>query len=224
MIVRQFDTVMEHQNTFLLSMPKQYLKRLFESDNLHIPNEYCLVELISEVIESSKECTFLVPQHPSDLIRPEIWALLSKPEQDARIKVYTAENAAITKKNDEEMKVDAVKYETLNNLERIQFLEDRSHNKFNEVIKGRLHREPFTDEWKLNMFKTIRWAFMTHEQLVNVSRNPEFVLAKDMVLTALSCRLDCYDTFKKEELGFSITPRTQYCPIAKNDASIVSDV
>jgi hypothetical protein len=65
---------------------------------------------------------------------------------------------------------------------------------------------------------------MTHEQLVNVSRMPEFALAKDMVLTALSCRLDCYDTFKKEELGFSITPRTQYCPDAQHDASVVSDI
>ena len=45
-----------------------------------------------------------------------------------------------------------------------------------------------------------------------------------MVLTALSCRLDCFDTFKKEELGFSITPRSEYCSTQKHDATMVSDI
>jgi len=64
MIVRSFDTVMETQNSFLLSMPKKYLMRLFESDQLHIPSEYCLVELITKIIDSRKECIFLEPRHP----------------------------------------------------------------------------------------------------------------------------------------------------------------
>lgn len=62
------------------------------------------------------------------------------------------------------------------------------------------------------MFTGIRWAFMTHEQLVGISRDPQFTLAKDMVLSALSCRLDCYDTAHKDALNFSVQPRTRYSP------------
>jgi hypothetical protein len=78
-----------------------------------------LVELIKEFIEKRKDCTYIEPQHPTKLIRPEIWDLLSKPEQAARVTVYNAELAAVKKHLDEETKVNALKYEGLNNLDRI---------------------------------------------------------------------------------------------------------
>jgi hypothetical protein len=87
-----------------------------------------------------------------------------------------------------------------------------------------VQKQPVNDEWKLSFFKSVRWAFMTHEQLVTVSKMSECALAKDMVLTALSCRLDNYDTFKKEDLGFSITPRIRFSSSFKNDHTIISDV
>ena len=51
MIVSKFDEILENQHSFIMSMPKAFFKRLIESDNLHIPNENCLVELINDYIK-----------------------------------------------------------------------------------------------------------------------------------------------------------------------------
>jgi len=53
---------------------------------------------------------------------------------------------------------------------------------------------------------------------------PAYVLAKDMILSALSCRLDCYDTVKKDMLDFSLKPRSHYCIGQQEDATVVSNV
>ena len=39
------------------------------------------------------------------------------------------------------------------------------------------------------MFEAIRWSYLTHEQLVEVSMEKEFELAKPLILEGLSNRL-----------------------------------
>lgn len=54
----------------------------------------------------------------------------------------------------------------------------------------KLKIKPLTDEDKLRIFKSIRWTFMTHEELLKLSMDPDFTLAKSMIMQALSCKLD----------------------------------
>jgi hypothetical protein len=55
-------------------------------------------------------------------------------------------------------------------------------NERNKVIKSRLLVKPVTETEKIDVFKSIRWSFMSHEQLIEVSMDREFELAREMIL------------------------------------------
>jgi hypothetical protein len=51
LLARRFDEVIENDSDFIMGMQKVFFKRLIDSDQINIPNEYCLVELIKDFIE-----------------------------------------------------------------------------------------------------------------------------------------------------------------------------
>lgn len=59
---------------------------------------------------------------------------------------------------------------------------DYLQNERNKVIKSRLLVKPVTETEKIDVFKSIRWSFMSHEQLIEVSMDREFELAREMIL------------------------------------------
>ena len=59
---------------------------------------------------------------------------------------------------------------------------DYLQNERNKVIKSRLLVKPVTETEKIDVFKSIRWSFMSHEQLIEVSMDREFELEREMIL------------------------------------------
>jgi hypothetical protein len=55
-------------------------------------------------------------------------------------------------------------------------------NERNKIIKSRLLVKPVTETEKIEVFRAIRWSFMSHEQLIEVSMDKEFELAREMIL------------------------------------------
>ena len=72
-----------------------------------------------------------------------------------------------------------------------------------------LRIKPLSDEDKIEVLKAIRWTFITHEELLKLSMDPDFVLAKSMIMQGLSCKLDpnFAHTISPHELLFKIKPR-----------------
>lgn len=63
------------------------------------------------------------------------------------------------------------------------------------------------------MFKSIRYGYLLHEELIDLSLNPDFALAKDYIFEGLSCRLNPFDPAKKEQQHkINIKPRKNYGP------------
>jgi hypothetical protein len=50
------------------------------------------------------------------------------------------------------------------------------------VIKARLTLRPISETDKIDVFKAIRWSFMTHEELVETSLDSDFEAARPMIL------------------------------------------
>ena len=48
---------------------------------------------------------------------------------------------------------------------------------------------------------------MTHEELLKLMQNPEFVLAKEMVMQGLSCKLNNYENSNNLDLLINLRPR-----------------
>ena len=72
-----------------------------------------------------------------------------------------------------------------------------------------LRIKPLSDEDKIEILKAIRWTFITHEELLKLSMDPDFVLAKSMIMQGLSCKLDpnFSTTISPHELLFNVKPR-----------------
>lgn len=210
MIVRRFDETLSLSREFVLTLPSAFLVHLIRSDALNVQHEQLLVDLIKEFFEKRKDAAFRQPVDPQSTMRAEVWNLLTPAEQKARTDAVTKEKKAIADKEAAEMAAKATEYQGLKPLARIQYVLDLQQEAINKQVRQRLERQPLTNPEKMEIFKAVRWAFMTHEQLVAVSRDPAFELAREMIFTALSCRLDTYDATLKEDVAFSLVPRSAY--------------
>ena len=63
------------------------------------------------------------------------------------------------------------------------------------------------DDDKSKIFKAVRFSYMTHEELLKLMQNPEFVLAKEMVMQGLSCKLNNYENSNNIDLLINLRPR-----------------
>jgi hypothetical protein len=97
--------------------------------------------------------------------------------------------------------------------------EERQHHKWAKVVKGvqkdsenRLKLQRLTKAQKTALFKTIRFSFMKHEDLLALTMNPKFELAKQCVIEGLSVRLNPYENGIKESLTINIEPRANFDP------------
>ena len=53
---------------------------------------------------------------------------------------------------------------------------------------------------------------MTHEDLIGLTQNPIFELAKDFIVEGLSAKLNTFENAIKSQLKINIEPRTNYDP------------
>lgn len=50
------------------------------------------------------------------------------------------------------------------------------------------------------MFRTVRFSYMKHEDLIYLSQNPVFEIAKDYIMEGLSFRLNNFENGIKKDL------------------------
>ena len=66
---------------------------------------------------------------------------------------------------------------------------------------------PLSDDNKRAIFKAIRYSFLTHDELLSLMQNPEFALAKEMIMQGLSCKLNSYEVSQASDLLITLKPR-----------------
>jgi len=77
-----------------------------------------------------------------------------------------------------------------------------------------------TKAQKVELFKTIRFSFMSHEDLLALTVNPTFDLAKAFIIEGLSVRLNPYENAIKGNNTINLEPRANYDPALCNHASV----
>lgn len=65
---------------------------------------------------------------------------------------------------------------------------------------------------KRELFKTIRYSFLSHEDLINLTVNKTFESAKDYILEGLSVKLNSFENAIKSELKINCEPRSNADP------------
>ena len=66
---------------------------------------------------------------------------------------------------------------------------------------------PLSDDEKTRIFKCIRYSYLTQEQLLRLSTEADFNLAKQLIVQGLACRLGGADQFASEELLINVKAR-----------------
>ena len=128
-------------------------------------HEYDLVEHISNFIKTRIEMTKAVDMPPEISVRKDLWELLTKEEKDKRTKDYDAKQKAKTdakaKENDalalSLFKLDVKKLAEINTIILDNFIKEDQES-FQEKKKVL----PLTAEQKREIFKSVRYSFMTH--------------------------------------------------------------
>ena len=67
-----------------------------------------------------------------------------------------------------------------------------------------------TKEEKKELFKAIRYSYLPHEKLLELSTHPTFDLAKNYIVEGLSIRLDSYENALKKDVSINLEPRVNY--------------
>jgi hypothetical protein len=65
-------------------------------------------------------------------------------------------------------------------------------------------------ESKKDLFKTVRFSYIKHEDLILLTQNPALELAKDFIMEGLSFRLNNFENAIKKDLNINTEPRVNY--------------
>ena len=84
---------------------------------------------------------------------------------------------------------------------------DLQQEQRNKEIEEHHTLKPLSDEDKKLVFGAVRYSFMTHDELLKLMQAPDFVLAKDMIMQGLSCKLNNYEVSGGAELLINLRPR-----------------
>lgn len=109
---------------------------------------------------------------PEEVAGPEVWSKLSEAEKKARVSAYDAEIKKIKDAVTAQKKEDTTSFHKFTKLqveEKNQFLLDIAQREESKIIKSRLVLRPVTETEKIKIFRAIRWAHMSHEELVEAS-------------------------------------------------------
>ena len=66
------------------------------------------------------------------------------------------------------------------------------------------------DKHKKKLFATIRYSFLQHQELLELSVDPVFEDAKNLIVQGLQMRLGTFEHDKIHELDIIIEPRVKY--------------
>lgn len=97
--------------------------------------------------------------------------------------------------------------------EKIQYDLDKAAAEKVGEVEARLDKARLNKEERRKLYKTVRYSYMSHKELVKLSADQAFEEARDLVLEGLSLRLKTYENVDGEEevpLTINLNPRTNY--------------
>ena len=186
-----------------------------QKDDIFIDHEFELVELVKKCIHYHAANGEKVPAIPEEVAGPEVWERLTDDERKARKTAYDNEVKKIKTEQDNLTKHDKAEFHKFTKLEankKTQFILDITQRDVNRDIKASLVLRPVTETEKIEVFKAIRWSFMTHEQLVETSMDKDFEMARPLILEGLSSRLVNFEKSAKLGQSINLNPRIKFAP------------
>jgi len=125
------------------------------------------------------------------------------------------------------MAKEAALYTSKSPLEKIQHVLDIKQRQRNLRIKEQLtNKVKLSDAQKERIMHCIRWQYLSRESLIKLSADPDFHLAKGLIVQALAVMLGGNEAIEDKELQLTLKPRHcsfMYQSFAEEGASLDAD-
>lgn len=180
---------------FLSQLPLSYFRNLMKGDNLNVDNETRVLECVEKYI-----------RHRND-IHPDKTPEEKKAEIAARA---AAGGVPIPDPEEEENKKKEEEFKALDDAGKIQWRKNEEVNNLRKEANERMRVRGMRPEDKRELFKTVRFAFLTHQELLHCSRDPLFHEAKEYLVEGLTYKIEPEEVLGKAETVISLIPRVHY--------------
>lgn len=197
LLVQEFQEVCTSKDGhyFLSQLPLKYFKSLMKRDELNVENESLVLECVERYIRHRAE------------VSPDKTEEEKKREREEREK---AGEEAQPDPEEEEKKKREEEYNALDDKGKIQWRYSDEVEKLRKEADERMRVKGLRSEDKRKLFKTIRFAFLTHQELLKCSRDPLFNEAKEFLVEGLTYQIEPEEVIGKEETVISLVPRHYY--------------
>lgn len=183
------------------------------SNKLNIADEKDLVGLFEKYLAHRDNLPLLKEEDPS-----LDWSHLTVAEKEGRQKAAEEKQAEEAKKQEEEKKAQDDAYNALDPLGKANADWNKKIDAVHAECANRLVLSRLSKQQKVDLFQTIRYSFMKHEDLLSLTSNTRFELAKDFIVEGLSVRLNPFENGIKSDLKINTEPRVNFEP-SKQDAA-----
>ena len=174
-----------------------------------IKDEKELCNLFEKYLKHRESLPPLKEEDPS-----QDWSHLTEEEKENRKKADEEKSAADNAKKEEEKKASDDAYAALDDLGKANADWNKKVDEMHVECNNRLKISRLSKQQKFDLFQTVRFSFMKHEDLISLTANKEFEMAKDFILEGLSYKLNHFENAIKGELKINTEPRVNYNPSA----------
>jgi BTB And C-terminal Kelch len=170
---------------FLRDLPADAIKSLCAADNLYIQDEKIVVDLIEGYLKHRETLPILDEDNPL-----KDWSNLTEEEKAKRKEEEDKLAEEEKKKAEEEKKKEDDEYAKLDELGKIQANWNKKVEDVHKQSLDRLAVKRLNKAQRTELFKTIRYSYLHHEQLLQMTMNPMFELAKNFIVEGLTYKID----------------------------------
>jgi hypothetical protein len=184
-----------NSHELLNKLPLEYFQRLMKADSLNVENEQKVLDWVEKYVK----------------FRLEINADKTEEEKKAERDVIVAAGGEVPLTEEE--------VETAANDEQFAALDDAGKvawtyiNKVNVMRKKaseRMKVRGLRSEQKRELFKAIRYAFLTHQELLKCSKDKVFEEAKEYIVEGLTYKIEPEEVSLKEDTLINLRHRDYY--------------
>lgn len=199
-------------------MPYVYLISLCKADALNIRFEKDLLTLFETYLKHREACPALPEEDPELLT----WHLLTEEEKEKRNKDKEE------KKKEEDDKLaqaeadEKTAYDAKDDIGKWNADWAKKTKTTVQVMLDRAKISRLSKDSKKELFKTVRFSYVKHEDLIQLTQNPALELAKDFIMEGLSFRLNNFENAIKKDLNINTEPRVNYHPSAEQSQNLTN--
>lgn len=187
------DAINSHE--LLNKLPLEYFQRLMKADSLNVENEQKVLDWVEKYVRHRLE---IIP----DRLAEEI-----KAERDA---ILAAGGVPPPTPEEEKKALDDAEFAALDDAGKVAWKYKDQVNTMRKNASERMKVRGLRTEQKRELFKTIRYAFLTHQELLKCSKDKVFEEAKEYIVEGLTYKIEPEEVSLKDDTLINLRHRDFY--------------